>query len=103
MPGKHVRADRKAVWAGITTRSITVCVSLFNVCRDLRTTELSLNRLKTKNYKRQVSAAYIPINWPAMTEARRLDLIAEFEMSAGRVRQAERLANAAAAIREGAR
>ena len=58
---------------------------------------------KPKNYKRQVSAAYIPINWPAMTEARRLDLIADFELSAGRVRQAERLANAAVAIREAGR
>jgi hypothetical protein len=54
-------------------------------------------------FKRHVRKSKFVFDWPRLTDARRLDLIADFELSCGRTLQAERLANAAVAIREAGR
>ena len=55
---------------------------------------------KSTKHRKQSPAPVVRFDWCRLTEARRLDLMADFELSNGHTRLAETLSNAAQAIRE---
>ena len=59
----------------------------------------SIHSKPTKRRK-NCSAPVARFDWCRLSEARRLDLMADFELSNGHARLAETLSNAAQAIRE---